>query len=141
MATPTTQLAQALIAAWNTHDPERLLALFTADLVYEDVPLGVVSHGREEAQRFFREAFAAIPDFHLELAAVVAGEAGGTAEWTMSGTHTGDFPGLPATGKAFAVRGVSVFALAGDKIRHTRDYWDFATMLRQLGLLPAPATA
>ncbi len=123
MAAASPKLAQDLIDAWNTHDPEHILALFTEDLVYEDV------------------TFAAFPDLRFELtSAVVAGDRG-AAEWTMTGTHRGDFPGLPATGKSFTVRGASIFDLAGDKLRHNRDYWDFATLLRQLGLMAEPASA
>lgn len=65
----------------------------------------------------------------------------GGAEWPMTGPHDGDFPGLPATHKSFTVRGASGFALAGDKIRHHRAAWDFATLRRQIGRLPEPAPA
>jgi steroid delta-isomerase-like uncharacterized protein len=64
-----------------------------------------------------------------------------TAEWTLSGTHEGDVPGLPATHKPFSVRGANLFELTGDKIRHNRDFWDVATVMRQLGRLPEAAPA
>jgi hypothetical protein len=45
---------------------------------------------------------------------------------------------MPATGKRFsAVRGATVIALQGAKIRRCADYWDAATFMRQVGLLPA----
>ena len=31
-----------------------------------------------------------------------------TVEWVATGEHTGDYPGLPATGRAFAIPGVTV---------------------------------
>jgi steroid delta-isomerase-like uncharacterized protein len=63
----------------------------------------------------------------------------GVMEWVMSGTHKGDFPGLPATGKRFAdVRGTTVVELEGGKIRRNSDYWDAATFMKQVGLLPPP---
>ena len=34
-------------------------------------------------------------------------------EWTMSGTHRADLPGMPATGKSFSVRGATALALDG----------------------------
>jgi steroid delta-isomerase-like uncharacterized protein len=58
-------------------------------------------------------------------------------EWVMSGTHHGDFPGMPATGKRFSVRGAAIVELQGGKIRRLSDYWDAATVMRQVGLLPA----
>src|SRR5690348_10249776 len=54
----------------------------------------------------------------------------------MSGTHKGDFPGIPATGKRFSsVRGSTILELEAGKIRRQSDYWDAATFMRQVGLL------
>jgi steroid delta-isomerase-like uncharacterized protein len=59
-------------------------------------------------------------------------------EWVMSGTHKGDFPGIPATGKRFSsVRGTSILELETGKIRRESDYRDAATFMRQVGLLPS----
>jgi steroid delta-isomerase-like uncharacterized protein len=141
MATQNTTLAQQLVDAWNTHDPERTVALLTEDHVYEDVTFGAVNRGPAETQQFFASAFAAFPDLHFEATAAVVSAEQGALEWTMTGTHRGDMPGMPATGKAFTVRGATVFEITGNKLRSVRDYWDAATLLRQLGLLAEPATA
>jgi predicted ester cyclase len=55
----------------------------------------------------------------------------------MRGTHRGDLPGMPATGKQVDVRGASILEFAGDRIRRCSDYWDMATFLKQLGLMPS----
>jgi predicted ester cyclase len=56
----------------------------------------------------------------------------------MSGTHNGDFPGIPATGKHFSsARGTSILELEAGKIHREADYWDAATLMRQVGLLPS----
>jgi steroid delta-isomerase-like uncharacterized protein len=124
--------------AWSSHEPEQVLALFTDDCVYEDVTFGVVTHGKAELRAFAAGAFAAVPDFKFELTSRFVAGTGGSMEWVMSGTHTGDFPGMPATGKRFsAVRGATVVELQGAKIRRCSDYWDAATFMRQVGLLPA----
>ena len=141
MVAAVPQVARDWVDAWNARDVERILACLTVDAVYEDVTLGAVNRSRDEARQFIQGAWAAFPDLRFELtAASVAGEHG-TAEWMMLGTHQGDFAGLPATGKTFSVRGASILELAGDKIRHVRDYWDFATVLRQLGFLPETSAA
>jgi steroid delta-isomerase-like uncharacterized protein len=124
--------------AWSSHEPERVLALFTDDCVYEDVTFGVVNHGQAELRAFAEGAFAAIPDFKFELTTRFVAGTWGSMEWVMSGTHQGDFPGMPATGKRFSsVRGATVVELQGAKIRRCSDYWDAATFMRQVGLLPA----
>jgi hypothetical protein len=43
---------------------------------------------------------------------------------------------LPATGRKFAVRGVSVGRLEGGKIKENTDYWNMVELLSQLGMLP-----
>jgi steroid delta-isomerase-like uncharacterized protein len=129
-------IAQQWIDAWNARSVERILACFAGSAVYEDVALGAVNRTAAETRQFAEAAWAAFPDLRFELIGAVIEGTRGVAEWTMMGTHRGDFPGLPATGKAFTVRGVSVLELSGDKIARVRDYWDFATVLRQLGFLP-----
>jgi steroid delta-isomerase-like uncharacterized protein len=56
-------------------------------------------------------------------------------EWTMSGTQTGEMPGMPATGKTFSLRGASVVELRDGKLTRCSDYWDLVTLLKQLGLM------
>jgi steroid delta-isomerase-like uncharacterized protein len=96
--------------AWSssdTNDPERVLALFADDCVFEDVTFGVVARGKEELRRFVNGAFVAVPDFKYGLTSRFAAGQWAAVEWVMSGTHKGDFPGIPATGKRFSsVRGL-----------------------------------
>ena len=45
---------------------------------------------------------------------------------------------LPATGERFSsVRGSSILELEAGKIRRESDYWDAATFMKQVGLLPS----
>jgi steroid delta-isomerase-like uncharacterized protein len=140
MTTGHATLAQQLLDAWNTHDPERVIGLLIEDHLYEDVALAVINHGAAETRQFFEGAYSAFPDLQFTLTGVIVNRETAALEWKMTGTHKGDLPGMPATGKPFSVRGVTVLDIAGDKIRAVRDYWDFATLLRQVGLLAAPAT-
>jgi steroid delta-isomerase-like uncharacterized protein len=123
--------------AWSSHDVDKLLALFIDNCVYEDVTFGVVTRGKSELRGFAEATFKAIPDFNMEVTSrSVAGDRA-SMEWVMTGTHKGDFPGLPATGKRFSVRGASIVEVQGAKIRRVSDYWDAVTLMRQIGLLPA----
>jgi predicted ester cyclase len=54
----------------------------------------------------------------------------------MSGTHKGDLPGIQATGKRFSlVRGSTILELEDGKIRRESDYWDTATLMKQVNAL------
>jgi steroid delta-isomerase-like uncharacterized protein len=122
---------------WSTQDIERVISLCTDDGLYEDVPLGVANHGKDELRAFGQQVFNAFPDFKIELTTHVAGGDWAMLEWTMSGTHQGDLPGMPATGKSFSVRGATALQLDEGRISRNSDYWDMATLLAQLGLTPS----
>jgi steroid delta-isomerase-like uncharacterized protein len=121
--------------SWSAHDLGRLLPLFTEDVIYEDVTLGVVNRGTAELRAFAEGFFAAFPDVTFELRTSFSDGGSAGAEWIMRGTHKGDMPGMPATGKRVEVRGASVFAFEGSRIKRCADYWDAVTFRKQLGFL------
>jgi steroid delta-isomerase-like uncharacterized protein len=130
-------LLEAWAVAWSSQDADKVVALFTDDCIYEDVTMGMVNHGKTELRSFANLFFGAFPDLKIELhSRFVAGTFGG-AEWTLSGTHTGDVPGLPASNKRISIRGASIFELQGDKSRRCSDYWDMVTLLKQIGMMPS----
>jgi steroid delta-isomerase-like uncharacterized protein len=135
------RLLDEWIAAWSAHDLGRLVSIFTDNLIYEDVTMGRVNRTGAELQAFGQEFFSGFPDVMFELTSRFANGVWGGAEWVMRGTHTGDLPGLPASGKRIEIRGASILEFAGNKIKRCSDYWDMATFLTQLGFMPPPATA
>ena len=131
------KLITNVLAAWSAHDMNRLLALFTQDLIYEDVTLGVVNRTPAELRAFGEEFVSGFPDVTFELKSAFANGTSGGSEWIMKGTHTGDLPRMPKTGKRVEVRGASILEFTGDKIKRCSDYWDMATFLKQLGFMPS----
>ena len=127
-------LAEKWIAVWNSHDPDKMLALFTDDVVYEDVAFGEVSHGKAELRKFFLSEIEGVPDLELKLERADIRGGHGTIEWTFSGTDKGVYK----TGKKFSVRGVSVIDMRDGKISRNLDFYDVATIMRQVGVLPTP---
>jgi steroid delta-isomerase-like uncharacterized protein len=120
---------------WNAHDPDRVASVFTEDCIYEDVTFGAVNHGHEELKAFVNGFIGVAPDAYFEPGLkFVAGDRAG-AEWTATGTHRGDMPGMPASNRRFSVRGASIFELRDGKLHRCSDYWDLATFMRQLGFL------
>jgi steroid delta-isomerase-like uncharacterized protein len=56
-----------------------------------------------------------------------------TAEWVATGVHTGDLPGLPASGRPFSIHGVTVVIRHEGKIVREALYYDVNQLHRQLG--------
>ncbi|HZQ69183.1 MAG TPA: nuclear transport factor 2 family protein [Terriglobales bacterium] len=130
-----TELVQNNFAAWNAHDADKIASLYTDDVIYEDVTFGLVAHGQPELRKMAASFFAGVPDFKLEIVSSTSMGNRGSVEWVFSGTDVG----LYKTGKKFSVRGASVYELRGGKFSGNRDYYDSASIMRQVGLLPKPA--
>jgi steroid delta-isomerase-like uncharacterized protein len=137
MMTDVEKMFDDFNAAWNSHDVEKIVSFFTDDGVHEDMAIGAVYRGREELKVFISRTFAAFPDIKFERKPVFGAGDWSAREWIMSGTHGGDLPGLPATGKKFSVRGASVTELHEGKIKRNTDYWNLASSLQQIGVMPA----
>ncbi len=123
--------------AWDALDPEAIAALYTEDGVMEDVSAGIMAQGRDEIATAFGEIMAGIAESRNE---------------PVSGFRAGDMAVMEyevtavdaASGQEFTFRGAIIAELEGDRIRHSREYYDVATILGQLGLLDiggAPAEA
>ena len=125
--------AQNWIAAWNSHDLAKWSAYFTADIYYEDVTFAEISRGLDEGKKFAGEFFEAVPDLKLELEGSSVEGDHGSIQWILSGTDKGIYK----TGKKFKVRGVSIVTVKNGKISRSLDYYDSATIMKQVGLLPA----
>ena len=128
------------IDAWyraiSAHEIAQLQPFLLPQTQYEDVPTGTVSIGADAVGEFFRRVWAAIPDMRMTPTHALETANGVAVEWVATGTHLGDFPGLPATGNPFRVRGVSMIELASSRVRRVSDYWDLASS----GLLAPPST-
>lgn len=136
MASNMEKMLRDWVEAENSQDVDKFASFYTDDAVWEDVALGLVNRGKKEVKDYFKAMFVAFPDLKFEVeSAFVAGDWGG-CEWLMTGTQTSDFSGIPATGKKFSVRGVSVIQLRNGKISRNSDYYNLATLLQQVGLMP-----
>ncbi len=135
----TERVTRAFFDAMNSMDKQNPLDLCSDDTRFEDTAFGVIAEGKEQYTAIFRKFFGAISNMKAEIESTIASGEFAASVWTFSGTQMGDFPGVPATGRPFRVRGVSIMRVRNGKVTSRTDYWDSATMLRQLGVIPTPA--
>ena len=79
------------------------------------------------------------PDMHIDIEDVIASGNKVAVRSTMTGTDTEGFmPGIPATGKTFAMGAIDVFTF-DDEGMNTEHYgvYDIAGTMTQLGLMPS----
>jgi steroid delta-isomerase-like uncharacterized protein len=55
-----------------------------------------------------------------------------SVEWVATGIHTGDLPGLPASGRSYSIPGVTIVIRRDGKIVLESLYYDVAELRRQL---------
>lgn len=86
-----------------------------------------------------RALFAAFPDIKSEVEDVIAEGDRVAIRSRMTGTHTGEFMGVPATGKTVSAEGIDIVRMneEGKGVEHW-GLMDQASMMVQLGLMPPP---
>jgi steroid delta-isomerase-like uncharacterized protein len=125
------------LAAWNAHNSASVAGYMADDAIYEDVALGRVLHGPSEIASFVEEATTSSSDFRFEVVSLFTAGNDYANEWVMLGTNDRERRGVPATGRAFRVRGASIGRLdTSGRIVENRDYYNLAELLTQLGILP-----
>lgn len=135
-APDTAQIARDYMAAWNAHDADKAASFFAEDGVYFDASVGTPQEGRQAAlDNVIKVFIGAAPDCNWTMRGEPIATADGVSfEWTFTGTNTGDWSAeTKATGKAFKFDGVSFIRMKEGKIAYQGDYYDAATLNKQLG--------
>jgi steroid delta-isomerase-like uncharacterized protein len=117
------------------------------DALEEIVAEDVVDHeempgqapGREGVKQFIEMMRAAFSDLKGEIG--VSLESGDlvSAELTITGKHTGDFMGVPASDKSFEVNCIDIIRVEDGKCAEHWGVTDMMSLMQQLGAVPAPA--
>jgi steroid delta-isomerase-like uncharacterized protein len=132
MERKSSALGEQWAAAWSHHDVDGLARLFTEDCEYEDVAFDVVNRGHPGVRDWATGFLTSFPDLLVQPIRSFEDERQGVLEWTMGGTHLGDFDGLAPTQRKWSVRGVTVLEIEGGRIRRCADYWNLGAVRRQL---------
>ena len=130
-------IGRQVFEAWNAHDADAYAALLDPNHTIEgDTIPGGRAVGRDAAREYMQVYVNAFPDLHFEIEREFAAGDYTVVCWKSSGTHRGPLPGIPATGRSGSVRGCNVLRIGNGRITQAWTYWDGATLLRNLGVLP-----
>ena len=81
---------------------------YVADNVMDHDPAPDQGPGAQGLINFFTKFRAAFPDLKIEPETMVADEDKIALAYTATGTHQGDFMGIPASGKKIKIRGLQI---------------------------------
>jgi steroid delta-isomerase-like uncharacterized protein len=83
----------------------------------------------------FRAGF---PDLHVSIDDLLTDGDRFASRTTVTGTHTGDLMGMPATGKRVSVEAVDIGRIENGQAKERWGGLNLYSMLTQLGVIPAP---
>jgi len=110
--------------------------LFSPNFVYHSgTEEGI---GLENLKKQTSEGFSAFPDAHYTIDDMVAEGDKVAVRCTVTGTHKGEFMGIPPTNKKVTVWGISIVRIVGGKLVEEWDSYDMLGWMRQLGPVPTP---
>ena len=136
------RLDEEFIAAWDTHDADRALALLSEDVVWQDVASPEPLRGKAAIRQLLQGWFTAFPDLTTVWKNHVVTEDQVAAEVRWTGTNSGPMqmapgaPAMPATGKQVIGQGTYFLGVRNGKVVEVRSYPDAAGLMMQLGLMP-----
>jgi steroid delta-isomerase-like uncharacterized protein len=129
------QMVEEIFSRGNIGRADEFLA---PDFVeHEELPPGVPS-GREGVKQLATMLRSAFPDLEATVDDVIAEGDRVVIRQTWSGTHKGEFMGIPPTGKSVSIGVIDVIRVAGGKFVEHWGQMDNMGMMQQLGAIPAP---
>lgn len=135
----TERIARIFHESWDLRDPERGVTVIAKDCHFEDMARGELLPGREGYRRDYHRWREAFPDGEVKVVNVIVQDNWAVVEFVNRGTQTGplhsSLGSFPPSGRKMEVRYCSVMRVANGMVVEGRDYYDSASIARQLGLV------
>ena len=124
----------------NTHDPE-LISQTIDEIVDPDVlirtPVPVEATGSQALKEVFAKLHKAFPDLRVTVEDLIAEGDKVVGRNRVTGTHQGEYMGLPPTAKSITYNEIFIFRFADGRIVETWGVVDVFSQMKQLGMTPA----
>jgi steroid delta-isomerase-like uncharacterized protein len=124
------------IKALNERDMSTVKDLITTNYIRHDLASTFGERrGQGDTVDFFQSVINGIPDMRMNIQDIFATENRVALRYTLTGTHQGEYRGIPATGKKLEINAIHLYRFEGDKIAEQWALPDVAGMYRQMGVL------
>jgi len=107
---------------------------FTTGVIIHASPKDVV--GIDSVKAYYANFLTGFSDIRFDIKDIFGDGNKMVKYWQFSGTHTGLFFGIPATGKKVSIRGTTLIRMENGKIAEEEDFYDNLEFMQQLGLIP-----
>ncbi len=129
-------LVDLQLELWNTGNPELLTQVYCESSERFDPNNAEPARGPQQIAKYIAEIRTAFPDFRIAFDETINEGDQFVYCWSCTGTHRGDFQGIPATGKKVQMTGVTLERISGGRVVQERVYFDRLSLLQQIGALP-----
>jgi steroid delta-isomerase-like uncharacterized protein len=126
------ELVRAGFEAFNAGDADECLAFAAPDLIINLAELPEPRHGRDAWRQGFEIMMHAFPGLQAHIEDIVAAQDKVAVRVRFRGTHSGEFLGIPATGRTIEYVSHEFYRVADGLIAEEWICSDTATLLRQL---------
>ena len=133
-ATPAANVepVRAGFEAFNAGDVEGCMARIAPDLIINLAELPEPQHGRDVWRQGFEMMKHAFPDLQAHIEDIFGAQDKVAVRLRFRGTHSGEFLGFPATGRAIEYVSHEFYRVADGLIAEEWICSDMATLFRQL---------
>jgi len=107
---------------------------FTSDVLMHSSPENIV--GIDNARAYYANYLTGFSNIQFTIKDVFGQGDKIVKHWNFSGTHTGEFFGIPATGKTVSIDGVTLVRMSNGKIAEEQDFMDNLDFMTQLSQIP-----
>lgn len=126
---------RAIEEGWNPANLAVIDELYAADFLFHQES-GEAVRGIEAFKAWIGTIHGAFPDIRYQIEAMYAESDKVATRYTVRGTHTGDFRGLPATGRSFNLSGHLIHRVVDGQKTEGWGIWDTLGLMTQLGVIP-----
>jgi steroid delta-isomerase-like uncharacterized protein len=146
MARDNASIARQTYEDWNAREFDRIADQVADDGEILDVGSGTRFAGPEGSKQYSRAWADAFPDGRIEIDKLISAGDTVVVEFTGRGTQTGALKTpageIPATARSVTLHLCDVIEFTSDgKIKAQRSYFDSASLLAQLGVMPEAGVA
>jgi len=127
------ELAETFVAMLNTHNPDLVDQFVADDYINHNA---FVADGREANRQFWRAFFAALPDLNASMEDLVIADDRVVGRFVYRGTQTGDFMGIPASGRPVEMRSIDIWRVRDGLFAEHWDELNTLQVFQQMGVLP-----
>ena len=99
-------------------------------------PLPIEATGAHVVKEVFARLLRGLPDLHITIEDLIAEGDKVVSRNTVTGTHLGEYMGLPPTGKSVTYNEIFICRFASGRIAETWGVVDVLSQMKQLGAIP-----